>query len=361
MLRDDFQLATPPPHPSEAPVTSTNPLSTAIAPPTQGVKLTLVRTSASKAPPQLYNIDSAVNFRPNFSTFSIKEHEEPRVSHDSNSNESDAVSQPLSSSSNGKAPAFGANNSLLTAPSIGKDAAKRKKPKTNMMKTNSTFISRMVPHEILSRRLQERDPDGILCFANINRAIQWLDLTSDSHFKGEHLTKVLFTKAHMLCHNANELTKTPNHIDLVAGSSAGDIVWYEPFSQRYNRINKNGVINVSPVSDVKWIPGSENLFLASHHDGTLIVYDKERDDAAFVAEETTQINTEPSRDHSESAAFHVNKSVNSKNQKMNPVASWKISNQKISQMAFSPDCQHLAVVSNDGSLRIIDYLKEMWV
>ena len=357
MLRDDFQLSTPPPHPSEAPVVSTNPLSTAIAPPTQGVKLTLVRTSGNKAPPLLYNVESATNSRPNFSAYNIKEHDEPRKSQETGSNESNVVSEPVTTSSNGKAPAFGANNALLTTPGVGKDPSKRKKPKTNMMKTNSTFISRMVPHEALTRRLQERDSDSILCFANINRALQWLDLTSDSYFKAEHLTKVLFTKAHMLCHDANELTKTPNHIDLVAGSSAGDIVWYEPFSQRYNRINKNGVVNLSPVSDVKWIPGSECLFVASHMDGTLVVYDKEREDAAFVPEEGT-VSLEQNGEALDAAALRINKSVNSKNQKTNPVASWKISNQRINQMAFSPDCQHLAVVSEDGSLRIIDYLKE---
>ena len=334
-------------------------MSTAVAPPTQGTKLTLVITSGNKTPPQLYNLDSAASSRPNFSAYSIKEQEEPRVSHDTNSRESDVISQPLTSSSSGKAPAFGANNVLLATPSVGKDPSKRKKPKTNMMKTNSTFISRMVPHEALTRRLQERETDCILCFANINRAIQWLDLTSDSYFKAEHLTKVLFTKAHMLCHDANGVTKAPNHIDIVAGSSAGDIIWYEPFSQRYNRINKNGVINPSPVSDVKWIPGSESLFLASHMDGTLIVYDKEREDAAFNPEEETRITPESNGHGVEPATLRINKSVNSKNQKTNPVASWKISNQRINQMAFSPDCQHLAVVSEDGSLRIIDYLKEV--
>ena len=358
-MRDDFQLATPPPHPSEAPAVSNNPLSTVIAPPTQGVKLTLVITSRTKGPPQLYDIEGADVSRPNFSTYSIKEKEETRISEDAVSKESDVVSQPLTTSSNGKAPAFGANNALLATQAMPKDPSKRKKPKTNMMKTNSTFISRMVPHEALSRRLQERDADCIMCFANINRAIQWLDLTSESYFKAEHLTKILFTKAHMLCHDANDLTKASNHVDLVAGSSAGDIVWYEPFSQRYNRINKNGIINASPISDVKWVPGSESLFLASHMDGTLIVYDKEREDAVFNPEEENQITTEQNGEVAETTALHINKSVNSKNQKANPVASWKLSNQRINQMAFSPDCRHLAVVSEDGSLRIIDYLKEV--
>jgi WD40 repeat protein len=121
------------------------------------------------------------------------------------------------------------------------------------------------------------------------------------------------------------------------------------------------MINPTPVSEIRWIPGSENLFLASHMDGTLIVYDKEREDAVFVAES----NGHWPSDHKEmgpgatsGASLHVNKSVNSKNQKANPVASWKISNQRINAFTFSPDSRHLAVVLEDGSLRIIDYLRE---
>lgn len=119
-----------------------------------------------------------------------------------------------------------------------------------------------------------------------------------------------------------------------------------------------GIINSAPVSEIKWLPGSENIFLAAHMDGTLIVYDKERDDATFVPEDAW-VQAEESTDESDHAPLHINKSVNSKNQKANPVASWKLSNHPINGFAFSPDSRHLAVVSEDGSLRIINYLKEL--
>jgi len=116
--------------------------------------------------------------------------------------------------------------------------------------------------------------------------------------------------------------------------------------------------------------------MAAHMDGSLIVYDKEKEDATFLPEEE-----EARKDSSEAgessggatkaaaaaaaggggssaAHMHLNKSVHSKNQKFNPVAFWKLSNQRINAFAFSPDHRHLAVVSEDGSLRIIDYLKE---
>ena len=141
------------------------------------------------------------------------------------------------------------------------------------------------------------------------------------------------------------------------GSSAADILWYEPMSQKYARINKNGVINPSAISHIKWIPGSENLFLAAHMDGSLIVYDKERDDAPFAAEESSEAADGLSNGH---ASLRVIKSVGSKNQKTNPVACWKFSSQAVNSFAFSPDNRHLAVVSEDGNLRIIDYLKEKY-
>jgi len=34
---------------------------------------------------------------------------------------------------------------------------------------------------------------------------------------------------------------------------------------------------------VKWIPGSENLFMASYQDGSVIIYDKEKDDQNFTS------------------------------------------------------------------------------
>lgn len=125
-----------------------------------------------------------------------------------------------------------------------------------------------------------------------------------------------------------------------------------------------GLINGTPVSEIRWIPGSEHLFLAAHMDGSLVVYDKEKDDTIFSPEDDS--GPRPSSDTTNGGAsrvnyssqIHVHKSVHSKNQKTNPVAVWKLSNHRINAFAFSPDSRHLAVVSEDGTLRIIDYLKE---
>ena len=43
----------------------------------------------------------------------------------------------------------------------------------------------------------------------------------------------------MLCHDINSLTKGSNHLDVIMGASTADIMWFEAFSQKYARINKN--------------------------------------------------------------------------------------------------------------------------
>ncbi|PQE33203.1 WD domain-containing protein [Rutstroemia sp. NJR-2017a WRK4] len=363
-LRDDLWLATPPHHPSEVPVLNPNPLATTPQPATAGTKLSLLSFSSKSSAPNLYRLDTnRSSSQSALAQSSIQEHPyENRNSTDQVPGSSDGGGTSVNGSARatvsiGSAPAFGEGNSMLSVTS--KDAGKRRKPKNGLVKSNSSFISRCIVHENLAKRLQERPSDGYFAFANINRAFQWLDLSSPN--KQDHLMKILFTKGHCLCHDINPATKAPNHVDLIMGFSTGEIIWLEPMSQKYTRLNKNGIINSTPVSEIRWIPGSENLFLAAHMDGSLVVYDKEKDDAAFLPEEgavDTNGTTQNDGNVDPSAKLHIDKSVHSKNQKFNPVSFWKLSNQRINAFAFSPDNRHLAVVSEDGTLRIIDYLKE---
>ncbi|TQS31695.1 hypothetical protein Golomagni_08019, partial [Golovinomyces magnicellulatus] len=241
--------------------------------------------------------------------------------------------------------------------------------------SNSSFISRVIVNESLSRRLTDRPSDGLFAFANINRGFQWLDMSSpnkvrpapavaaSSYFdqQKDYFTKILFTKAHCLCHDVNVVTKSSSHMDVIMGFSTGEVIWWEPISQRYTRLNKNGAINKTPVSEIRWIPGSENLFLAAHMDGLLVVYDKEKEDAPYTpADENVNTNGSATNENEEEPGtkFRIEKSVHSQNQKTNPVAAWKLSNARINAFEFSPDNRHLAVVCEDGTFRIIDYLKE---
>lgn len=66
-----------------------------------------------------------------------------------------------------------------------------------------------------------------------------MEVKANSLVKADYLTKILFTKAHCLCHDVNKVTKSLQHIDVIMGFSTGEIIWWEPVSQRYTRLNKN--------------------------------------------------------------------------------------------------------------------------
>jgi hypothetical protein len=40
-------------------------------------------------------------------------------------------------------------------------------------------------------------------------------------------------------------------------------------------------MNSSPITMIKWLQGYENLFMAAFQDGTLMVFDKEKEDEPF--------------------------------------------------------------------------------
>jgi hypothetical protein len=70
---------------------------------------------------------------------------------------------------------FGTGNASLSA-ATGKNV--KKKPKSNIAKSNSSFVSRIISHDNLAKRLQERSCEDLMIFANINRAFNWLDMDS---------------------------------------------------------------------------------------------------------------------------------------------------------------------------------------
>lgn len=121
-------------------------------------------------------------------------------------------------------------------------------------------------------------------------------------------------------------------------------------------MSTQGIINSAPISAIQWLPNSEHLLVAAHNNGCLVFYDKDKEDAPFVPEDTPVIDGPVNC--AATPRVELKKSVQSRNQKTNPVAYWKIGNTKINALSFSPSGSHLALVCEDGTLRIIDFLKE---
>jgi hypothetical protein len=179
ILKEDLHLATPPPHPSEAPVINPNPLATTPQPATSGTKVSLLSLSSRATASLLYRVDTSRSARSGVQA-SIQEHPnegrnsaEARASSDEGTSVTGSAKMTMSI---GSAPAFGEGNVMLSG--AGKDAGKRRKPKNSIAKSNSSFISRCIVAENMAKRVQDHPADGYFAFANINRAFQWIDLSS---------------------------------------------------------------------------------------------------------------------------------------------------------------------------------------
>lgn len=91
----------------------------------------------------------------------------------------------------------------------------------------------------------------------------------------------------------------------------------------------------------------------------MIVYDKEKDDAPLNKEEEPLI---VGQDVGQKRArFKIEKSVQSKNQKTNPVSWWRLYSTEIKEVSFSPDKRYMAIVSSNISFRLVDYLNERYI
>ncbi|KAI6045566.1 WD40 repeat-like protein [Pisolithus marmoratus] len=271
-----------------------------------------------------------------------------------------------------------AHHPLFAHPSAGRRKVVSR-PKHNMRTTSSTFITRVQTIEGFSKILSNKHGDATFLFYNCNRAFHWVEVGSKSK---EPLMRIAFS-AFPTCHDVNPRTASAEKLDVVIGFNTGDLVWLDPISSRYARLNKQGAISSSPCTAVRWVPTSPTLFLVSHADGTIVVYDKEKDDGVFspsipnavtsstlnVPGPSTPGGTEwdpTSTMHVTTPPWHPESSVAAKERAdkgiaKNPVSHWRVSKRSIMDFVFSPDVKYVAAISEDGCLRVIDALAEQLV
>lgn len=191
VLREEIHLSIPPPHPQEGATVNPNPLASTLTSATAGTKLSLCIVSPQKVSPHMYKMHIG-STRSNLGTYSITESEkESRSSRDFASN--GITPQSSTPASFGKAPPFGMDNFLLI-PLGAKEGQKRRKPKSSLMKSSSTYMSRVMVNDNLNKRLQEHDSEGLFVFGNINRALNWLDLSAPSSSKVNLMRCVYFQR-----------------------------------------------------------------------------------------------------------------------------------------------------------------------
>ena len=97
------------------------------------------------------------------------------------------------------------------------------------------------------------------------------------------------------------------------------------------------------VTCVQWVQGTESLFLASHRSGNLYLFNKDLPCSSHSPHYTLL------RTVNDCLIYH------NKNKAKNPQTRWTIGKSAINQFEFSPDLKHIAIVSQDGILRVLDY------
>lgn len=104
------------------------------------------------------------------------------------------------------------------------------------------------------------------------------------------------------------------------------------------------LIDKTKVTSIRWIPGSPNQFLVSHASGQMYVYNEE-------------LPCGPTPPHyqlfkqGDGFSVYTCKTKSTRN----PLYRWVVGQGAINEFAFSPCCKYLAVVSQDGYLRVFNY------
>ena len=101
------------------------------------------------------------------------------------------------------------------------------------------------------------------------------------------------------------------------------------------------------VTCIKWVPGTESMFLAAHSTGNIYVYNKE-----YPTCSVELVYTVMRRDRDFSIEYCRSKTP------CNPVFKWIVGRGSVNDLTFSPDCKHIAFASEDGYLRVFDYEKQ---
>uniref|UniRef100_A0A673VUX5 WD repeat-containing protein 20 n=1 Tax=Salmo trutta TaxID=8032 RepID=A0A673VUX5_SALTR len=177
------------------------------------------------------------------------------------------------------------------------------------------------------------------------------------------IDKRIYKGTQPTCHDFNPLTATAESVSLLVGFSAGQVQLIDPIKKETSKLfNEEHVlclkhsrlclslsypqrlIDKSGVTCVRWVPGSESLFLVAHSSGSLYLYNVEH----------TCGTTPPHYQllkQGDGYAVHTCKSKSARN----PLLRWTVGEGALNEFAFSPDGKFLACASQDGFLRVFGF------
>ncbi|XP_048106983.1 WD repeat-containing protein 20-like isoform X2 [Alosa alosa] len=159
------------------------------------------------------------------------------------------------------------------------------------------------------------------------------------------IDKRIYKGTQPTCHDFNPLSATAESVSLLVGFSAGQVQLIDPIKKETSKLfNEERLIDKSRVTCVRWVPGSESLFLVSHASGSLYLYNVEH--SCVSAPPHYQLLRQ-----GDGFAVHTCKSK----QARNPLRRWTVGQGTLNEFAFSPDGRHVACASQDGYLRVLGF------
>jgi WD40 repeat protein len=191
------------------------------------------------------------------------------------------------------------------------------------------------------------DPYGVFLSFNTNdNKVYCYNLMNMKHAKdcGEPLDR-LSCDVSPTCHKMNATQIAKKKLDILIGFTSGDIVIHSAITKQNGMFNRHTLIDKTGVKCVAWSPVNNDNFVVAHSSGNIYIYNR------TLTEQQQLVLPENKQKHSD-GFYHVSIKVPN----TNPVARYHISNSPITDLKFSPDGHYFAVTSNDGHLRVIDFM-----
>lgn len=171
------------------------------------------------------------------------------------------------------------------------------------------------------------------------------------------------------CHDVDRSNET--EFDILIGFETGDVVLFSPLAGTLVRYNRDGCVNKSPVTCVKWSPSSREQFLVGFKDGSVLTFCRDFEDAGnFVPPWRVGGNTPNQSTTNVTGGVQYIRDIDDNETEFwiwrshepyrpmystNPISWWQAGRRSIKGLAFSPNEEFLAIVGLDGRLRVMDY------
>uniref|UniRef100_A0A8C2WUA3 DM1 locus, WD repeat containing n=1 Tax=Cyclopterus lumpus TaxID=8103 RepID=A0A8C2WUA3_CYCLU len=205
------------------------------------------------------------------------------------------------------------------------------------------------PVRVSMVKLQPEDPgeeSERVCF-NIGRELYFYTYTNIKKAidLSKPIDKRIYKGTQPTCHDFNQYSATAESVALIVGFSAGQVQYLDPIKKETSKLfNEERLIDKSKVTCLKWLPKSENLFLASHASGHLYLYNVDHP-CGTVAPQYSLLR------QGEGFAVYACKTKTPRN----PLLRWAVGDGGLNEFAFSPDGVHVACVGQDGCLRVFHF------